>query len=227
MASFFDGKVSRGKFLITAGICLTLISPAFAHIDRDPPIIQPGAPGQPSRELSVEESLELGQSYFTEADVAFMQDMIIHHGQAVDMGDLIEARTSHAGIILAGERISLSQTTEIEMMEVWLSRRGQALAREGGHHHGMDHGDMSDMPVMTGMLSPAQMAELAAAEGAGFDALYLSGMILHHQGALDMVAALLSQPGAGEDPELSEFLASIIADQSAEITRMQSMLAGL
>jgi len=226
MVNSFDGKISRRGCVIIAGLFLAMASPAFAHMEIDPPIFQPGAPGQPARELTVEESLDLGQSHFIEADVAFMQDMIIHHGQAVDMGDLIAARTDHAGIHLAGERISLSQTTEIEWMRTWLERRGQQTARPGGHHHAMGH-DMADMPVMTGMLSPAQMIELAASQGVEFDRLYLSGMILHHQGALDMVETLLTEPGAGEDPELSEFLGSIIADQSAEITRMRAMLAGL
>ena len=83
------------------------------------------------------------------------------------------------------------------------------------------------IPLMPGMLSPAQMEALAASQGRMFDQLFLEGMILHHQGAIDMVDALLADPAAGQDPRLSEFLSHVIADQSAEILRMGSMLAEL
>jgi len=77
------------------------------------------------------------------------------------------------------------------------------------------------------MLSPAQMDALADASGAHFDRLFLEGMIHHHQGAVDMVSALLSQPGAGEETALSEFLTHVVADQSAEILRMRNMLSAM
>jgi len=80
---------------------------------------------------------------------------------------------------------------------------------------------------MPGMLSPAQMAALAAASGPAFDRLFLTGMIQHHRGALDMVDALLARPGAAEDPLLSDFTTSVVADQSTEILRMQSILSDL
>ncbi len=87
--------------------------------------------------------------------------------------------------------------------------------------------DPYNTPLMHGMLSPAQMDALAEARGASFDRLFLEGMIHHHQGAVDMVSALLSQPGAGEETALSEFLTHVVADQSAEILRMRNMLSAM
>jgi uncharacterized protein (DUF305 family) len=133
---------------------------------------------------------------------------------------------------LLGRRIALGQAAEIALMRDWLLARGQSTAMPA--MAGMDHSahaDMtmppSDTPVMPGMLSPAQMQALADARGPAFDRLFLQGMIQHHQGALAMVDALLAQPGAAEDPLLSDFATSVVADQSTEILRMQSLLSDL
>ena len=205
-----------------------------------PPIFQPGAPGEETRRLTPEESVALGQSRYTAADVRFMQHMIVHHSQAVEMNALIADRSTHEGVRLMGARIAASQISEIGMMRTWLERRGESP--EMSDMSGMDHSAMADIadephaghdmppsetPLMAGMLSPAQMARLADAEGDAFDRLFLTGMIHHHQGAIDMVEALRAEPGAGEDPELSQFLSDIVADQSAEIARMRALLAGL
>jgi uncharacterized protein (DUF305 family) len=223
-------KSAVGPRLALAGLLLLLATSAAAA---QPPLVQPGAPGEPARQLSAEESVALGQSRYTADDVRFMQHMIVHHAQAVEMGALIPERTETPAVRLMGDRIARSQDSEIAMMRTWLTRRGEstemAMADHGGHgsHHGPMHGGPpSDTPVMPGMLSPAQMVELAAASGAEFDRLFLTGMIQHHQGALDMVDALLDQPGAGEDPELAEFLLAVQADQAAEIARMRSLLEG-
>jgi uncharacterized protein (DUF305 family) len=202
------------------GLVLAITSASAAQ---SAPIFQPGAPGEPSREITRERSIELGRSHYVPADARFMQHMIVHHAQAVDMGALIEARTEHRGIRLLGERIALSQEAEIAMMRTWLTRRNEPTEMPG---HGAHHGAADpSMPIMPGMLSLAQMSALAAAEGEAFERLYLIGMIEHHQGAIDMVDRLLAEPGAGEDPELSDFLTAIIADQTTEISRMHSMLA--
>lgn len=228
-----------------------------------PPIVNPGAPGAPSRTITADESVALSRTGHTASDVRFMQHMIVHHAQAVEMGELIEARTDHRGVTLIGFRIALTQASEMDMMSRWLQERGEPIEDENLHHgdhghhggdgmhggshdthsghddhsghamHGDDH-DMSDEPVdpreiplMPGMLSPAQMERLAAAEGTEFDRQFLEGMIVHHQGAIDMVEGLLAVPGSGEDPQLSEFLSHVIADQSAEILRMRNMLSEL
>ncbi len=212
---------------LLAGLALVAPAAALAQPTATAPIYQPGAPGMPGRDLTAEQSLALGRSHYTPADARFMQHMIVHHGQAVEMGALIEARTRNRGIRLLGHRIALSQTAEIAMMQTWLTRRGEPIDMpgHGGHHPPGDGLAPSATPLMPGMLSPAQMAELAAAVGGAFDALFLRGMIEHHQGAIGMVEALLREPGAGEDPEISEFLNAIIADQSMEIVRMRTMLA--
>ena len=201
-----------------------------------PPIFNPGAPGAPSREISASEAVDLGRTSFTADDVAFMQHMIVHHGQAVEMVELLRTRGVHPTVRRLGQRISLSQEAEIALMRGWLSDRGQPLEMPGmgGGHAGMYHAahaghamPASDTPVMAGMLSPAQMQALAAARGPAFDRLFLEGMIRHHQGALDMVDALLANPDAAEDTTLSDFTTSVVADQSAEILRMQSLLSDL
>jgi uncharacterized protein (DUF305 family) len=222
------------KLLALSGI---LIAPGSAHAatayqDNQSPIVKPGAPGKPGKRITPAESVALSESPYTDADVSFMQNMIVHHSQAVDMGVLIPDRSDHKGVRLMGHRIAITQSSEIEMMRTWLRRRGQELeAPEGhSHHHGGHRASGAsgdDVPIMTGMLSAKQMRELAATKGREFDRLFLSGMILHHQGALDMVENLLVEEGAGEDAEMSEFLASIVADQSTEILRMQAMLSEL
>jgi uncharacterized protein (DUF305 family) len=199
-----------------------------------PPIFQPGAPGAPSRAISAERAVELGRTTFTADDVRFMQHMVVHHGQAVEMVELLRTRGADPTVRRLGERIALSQEAEIALMRGWLSDRGQPEtspdlhAGHGAHAgHAMPGMAPSDTPVMPGMLSPAQMQALASAEGAAFDRLFLEGMIQHHQGALDMVADLLARPDAAEDPLLSDFATSVVADQSAEILRMQSALSEL
>ncbi|WP_439477716.1 DUF305 domain-containing protein [Brevundimonas sp.] len=201
-----------------------------------PPIFNPGAPGAPSRVISAREAAELGRSSFTGDDVAFMQHMIVHHAQAVEMVELLQTRGAHPTVRLLGQRISLSQEAEMALMRDWLNDRGQPLEMPGmgGGHAGIDHSahaghamPPSDTPIMAGMLSPAQMQALAAASGPAFDRLFLEGMIRHHQGALDMVDALMVQPGAAEDTMLSDFATSVVGDQSAEILRMQSLLSDL
>lgn len=218
-----------------AGLLMSGLIAAAAG-PQTPPIFNPGAPGAPSRVITAAEAVELGRTTFTDDDVAFMQHMIVHHGQAVEMVELLQTRGADPAVRRLGRRIALSQESEITLMRDWLTQRGRPLEMPGmsGGHAGMDHAGHaghamppSDAPVMEGMLSPAQMQALAAASGPAFDRLFLEGMIRHHQGALDMVAALMSRPGAAQDTTLSDFAASVVADQSAEILRMQSLLSNL
>lgn len=204
-----------------------LIAGLVGGSPQTPPIFNPGAPGAAPRVISVDEAVALSRSGHVEADVRFMQHMLVHHAQAVEMVELLKSRGASPVVKRLGERIAQSQEAEMELMQEWLMGRGLPLAAPDPHagHHG--HAADPDAPVMPGMLSPAQMAELAAAEGAEFDRLFLQGMIRHHQGALDMVEALLAEPDTAEDPMLSDFASSVTADQSAEILRMQSILSEL
>ena len=218
--------------IVAAGLIAT---PAMAQ--QTPPIFQPGAPGAAPRVITAAEAVDLSRTTYTPGDVAFMQHMIVHHAQAVEMVALLRAQGSDPTVRLMGERIALSQEAEMALMRDWLTQRGQPLEMPGMGHAGMDHSahmnhagmamPASDTPVMPGMLSPRQMQTLAAARGTEFDRLFLEGMIQHHKGALDMVEGLLNQPGSAEDPMLSDFTTSVVGDQSMEILRMQSILSDL
>jgi uncharacterized protein (DUF305 family) len=180
------------------------------------PIVQPGAPGQPSKIVSAA-SLAKSPRGPAPADTSFMQGMIHHHAQAVDMTDLLRTRTRTKDLQALAKRISISQTDEIKFMKQWLEERGKPA---------MDHSQMVDgkMPLMPGMLTAQQMQALAKSSGPAFDHLFLTGMIQHHQGALDMVKDLFDTPGAGQDSTLFDFATDIDNTQRAEIKIMQSML---
>ena len=182
--------------------------------------VQPGAPGEATRVLTVEEAASLESITHTEADVRFMQGMIPHHAQALEMAALIAERTDHEGLRLLGRRIEISQRDEIAWMTRWLERRGETAPMMGtGHAHGLGEGEL-----MPGMLSREEMDALAAARGSEFDRLFLEGMIKHHQGALMMVAELFDSPGGGQETEIFRFAADVDADQDMEILRMSDML---
>jgi uncharacterized protein (DUF305 family) len=180
-------------------------------------IVQPGAPGESSRVIAATAAADLSRVAYTPADVRFMQGMIAHHTQAVDMVDLIDSRTARDEIRMLGRRIAASQVDEINLMQDWLKSRGQDAP--GAHTHG-GH----DSALMPGMLTPEEMARLAAARGAEFDRLFLEGMIKHHGGALTMVEQLFSSPGAGQEVEMFTFASDVDADQRIEIDRMAAML---
>ncbi len=186
-----------------------------------PPIVQPGAPGESTRETTAAQSLDVSGVQHTEADVRFVQGMIGHHAQALEMTMLLRSRTMRDDMRLLARRIDDSQNDEIMFMRGWLAARGAAgdAAAEGGAH--AHHGGGALMP---GMLTPDQMQALAAASGAAFDRLFLESMIKHHEGALTMVAELFATPGAAQEPELFAFASDVDADQRIEIRRMSAML---
>lgn len=163
----------------------------------------------------------------TAADIRFMQDMIGHHQQAVEMTALVASRTRRPQIRMLAERIAVSQTDELSLMRQWLKVRGgvadSAMAhRMPGTSTHVGH-DMSGMPEMPGMLSRRDMVALRAARGARFDQLFLSGMIRHHEGALTMVERLLATSGAAQESSINRFVTDVDADQRAEILRMRLM----
>jgi uncharacterized protein (DUF305 family) len=187
---------------------------------RTPVVVQPGAPGQPTRTLP--ESTRATLPPTSAKDVEFMQGMIMHHAQAVEMTALIESRTEHKDLRLLGARISHSQSEEIRFMKRWLEARGEPISLPMPEMPGMD---MSQQPMlMPGMLTPKQMEALKRAKGAEFDQLFLTGMIQHHNGALIMVKDLFDTAGSGQDAELFNFTTDIDSGQRAEIRIMQNML---
>ena len=185
-----------------------------------PPILQPGRPGEPTRAIAVEQAVDLSRVQFTAADVQFMQGMIGHHAQAVEMVALLPSRSGREGMRLLGLRIDVSQADEIKMMQRWLEVRGQALPDPHAHHA---HGAM----LMPGMLTAEEMDRLTKVKGDEFDRLFLQGMIKHHEGALTMVRDLFSVGGAGQESEMFAFAADVDADQRMEIERMGAMLREL
>jgi uncharacterized protein (DUF305 family) len=201
------------------------------------PIVQPGAPGQSSKTLAAS-TVVLTPRAPLEADISFMQGMIHHHAQAVEMVDLLRTRSRNKKLQALGNRISISQTDEMKYMKLWLEDRGQPVPMAHGEmdHSTMSHDmkghdmkamagmNMSSMPMMPGMLTPRQMEELTKASGPAFDRLFLTGMIQHHTGALIMVEDLFDTAGAGQDNVLYDFATDVDNTQRAEIEIMKSML---
>jgi uncharacterized protein (DUF305 family) len=181
-----------------------------------PQIVQPGAPGQSSQVIGAAAATDLSKVQFTPADVKFMQGMIGHHAQAVEMVALVPSRTEREDMKMLAKRIDVSQADEINMMKRWLADRRQAEPDPHAHH-------MPGM-LMPGMLTAEEMTRLAAAKGAEFDRLFLEGMIKHHEGALTMVRDLFATPGAGQESDIFAFASDVDADQRMEIDRMRGML---
>jgi uncharacterized protein (DUF305 family) len=197
------------------------------------PIVQPGAPGQNSKTLSAAAIASAPRPGPLKADITFMQGMIMHHSQAIEMTNLMPARTHNKALLEFGKRISISQGDEIKWMQKWLEARGQpaTMAMDPMPMAGMGNMNMGNMKMapapmmMPGMLTPAQMKALAAASGPKFDNLFLTGMIQHHTGALTMVGDLFAQGGAEQDNQMYDFATDIDNTQSAEIKIMQGMLS--
>jgi uncharacterized protein (DUF305 family) len=186
-----------------------------------PVVVQPGAPGKPSKTLPP--STKGAVPPLSRADVDFIQGMIMHHAQAVEMTALIPSHTENKDVRSLGARISSSQSDEIKFMQRWLAARGEPTSMA---MPGMPDMDKSGKPtaLMPGMLSPEQMEALRKAKAAEFDHLFLTGMIQHHNGALIMVKDLFDTAGAGQDAELFNFATDVDSGQRAEIKIMQAML---
>jgi uncharacterized protein (DUF305 family) len=185
-----------------------------------PVVVQPGAPGKPTRTLPPSTRATLPPP--SPADVQFMQGMIVHHAQAIEMTALIESRTDNKDLRSFGARIDRSQSDEIKFMKRWLAARGEPISPAMSHMPGMDMSSHS--MLMPGMLTPKQMQALKKAKAAEFDRLFLTGMIQHHGGALKMVKDLFDTAGAGQDAELFNFTTDVDSGQRAEIRIMQTML---
>jgi uncharacterized protein (DUF305 family) len=222
------------RFLLFT-VALLSLTPVTASCQQTKPpvdgvsIVQPGAPGQSNKTLTPETASAPPRKP-SDADVKFMQGMIMHHSQAVEMTELLRTRSHDPEVQALGKRISISQTDEMRFMREWLTERGEPISEHasmdmaGMDMAGMDHMDMGAMPMMPGMLTKEQMKALAAATGPPFDHLFLTGMIQHHTGALTMVKDLFLVPGAGQDPRLFDFASDVDNTQQAEIDIMRHML---
>jgi uncharacterized protein (DUF305 family) len=225
---------------LAAALCvLAMLGTAACSGDDDRPevdgtIVQPGKPGEDSRTL--DEAPEVEPADANDADIAFAQMMVPHHAQALEMAAFAPRAGGGADVRTFAERIAAAQKPEIVLMASWLTKRGQdaptaeqiekgelgPLSMDAHEHHGSgSHASMEDMP---GMASEADLERLSKARGAAFDKLFLELMIMHHQGAIEMVDEVLAK---GSDLELNELAAGIGADQAAEADRMRQMLEAM
>ena len=193
----------------------------------EPPIIQPGPPGKPSKILDAEKATNIANTSYIEADVDFLQGMIIHHEQAIVMSEMADERTNNKSIIDLAKRIDVSQKDEINFMESWLKDRDEFKQEEHKDSHDHHSHGMHSHVNMVGMASPKQLNDLSNSDSTNFDRLFLKLMISHHDGALEMVEELKKYPGNTYDPILNEFVSDLINDQGVEIERMNTLLTDL
>jgi uncharacterized protein (DUF305 family) len=185
-----------------------------------PRSVQPGAPGEEGRELTDEELAGIETPEHTPEDTVFVQDMILHHAQALEMTALVDERTDRRDLPVLAERITVSQESETERLEEWLTERDEQVPDDDARQ---DHAQHAAVP---GMATPEDLDRLEQAEGATFDRLFLELMIAHHAGAVTMVEELYAA-GGGIEPAADGIARDIEADQAIEITRMQDLLLTL
>ena len=190
-----------------------------------PPIIQPGAPGEPSKKLDAEAATDIANTSYIKADVKFLQGMIVHHEQAIIMSEMANQRTNNKTILDLAKRIDVSQKDEINFMESWLKQRNEYADNSHSDHHMHESHHMH--MNMVGMATPKQLNNLSNSKSTDFDRLFLQLMITHHDGALEMVEELKKYPGNAYDPILNEFVSDLVNDQGIEIERMNGILVGL
>jgi uncharacterized protein (DUF305 family) len=151
-----------------------------------------------------------------DADVAFAQMMIVHHRDAIEMAEMAPERSADPEVLALAGAIAAAQGPEIDVMTGWLQDWGAEVPVDGSPMQPMEHGD-----VMPGAMSDAQMAQLEASDGEAFDAAFLTLMIGHHQGAIDMAQDEIID---GADPAALDLAQAIATAQAAEITQMEQML---
>ena len=154
---------------------------------------------------------------YTEADVRFMQGMIAHHAQAIYMSRMAASHGASPRLQKFATKIDQSQRAEIHLMQGWLRANGQFAPDTSAWRHMM----------MPGMLTAEQLRMLDTAQGVDFDRKFLTLMIQHHRGALQMVHDLLANPRAAQDVDVSVFANDVDTVQTAEIGVMLRMLNAL
>ena len=219
-------KVFRGSrgFIFVLALMSQLVLAVENH---SPTIIQPGAPGESSKNLDPKMASNIADTSYIKADVDFLQGMIVHHEQAIVMAAMARKRTNNKTIVDLAKRIDVSQEDEINFMESWLAERNEKIGGKRKFHH-MDSGMHGHEHMqMVGMASPQQLKDLSKSKSTDFDRLFLQLMIAHHDGALEMVKELKKFSGSAYDPILNEFIADLVNDQGVEIERMNIIAVGL
>lgn len=226
----------RMAAVLATGLVLAGMSACSGSANDDRPevdgaVVQPGRPGEKSATLDEAPRIEAPGA--NDADIAFAQMMIPHHAQALAMSELAEKAGASPAVQTLADRIDGAQRPEIVFMAGWLTDRGQdaptaddiksgdmAMMAQGHGSHGSHVMAPGEMP---GMATEAELDRLADARGAAFDRLYLTLMIRHHRGAIEMASDVLR---GGSEQQINELASGIAADQGAEIDRMQDLLAG-
>ena len=208
----------RGSALALAGVALFLLLVTAPPARAQNPM--PGMAGMkdmPGMDMGLPPVKIPPGADYTVTDVRFMQGMIAHHGQAVYMASLAAPHGASDRLVKFAQKIAQSQIAEIGLMQGWLRANGQFAPDSSAWHHMM----------MPGMLTADQLKQLDAAHGQEFDRLFLTFMIQHHEGALQMVKDLFATPLAGQDVDVSVFANDVHTVQTAEIGIMQRMLSTL
>jgi len=202
------GGLLAGAALVLAGCSGDDATPSATYT-ASAQVIQPGRPGEPATTVAPGgTATRPPRPGFNAADVAFVRDMIRHHGQALELAGLAPDRAADARVLALASRISAAQRPEVDVLREWLTSRRQLLVDP-------DHADGTH--AMPGMATPAQIEQLAGARGAAFDRLFLTLMVEHHRGAVSMASTVAT---SGTDPLVQELAAEIGSSQTAEIGRM-------
>ncbi|MFE9884840.1 DUF305 domain-containing protein [Streptomyces scopuliridis] len=174
-----------------------------------------GDNGSPSSAASTSASAPASAagSAHNAADVSFAQGMIPHHRQAVEMADLAATRASSAEVKKLAAEIKKAQDPEIKTLSGWLTSWDAQVPTQGS----MDHTGHS----MPGMMGDSDMSTLEKASGPAFDTAFLKLMVKHHEGAVEMAR---TEKSDGADQSAKDMADAIITSQSAEITRMNTLL---
>lgn len=177
------------------------------------PVIVPGKPGEEASTIPPGAATQQPEEGPNDADIAFVRDMVVHHGQAVELADLAPDRAQRADVKGLADRIADVQRPEIDVLNRWLEQHDLDKVDPGGH--GAAHAGMP------GMATDEQVQALREARGAAFDSMFLRLMVAHHQGALTMVEDVRKR---GVNVRVQEIADDVAVTQSDEIHRMRRML---
>lgn len=178
--------------------------------------LQPGMPGEPASTGAA----EVPEVEVSHADIAFMQMMVPHHAQAIEMAELAEHHAVDPQVRRLAGRIKAAQGPEITFMAAWLDRQGVEVPSAADDPDEFDH-SAHGHSTMPGMLTEAEMRRLATARGRAFDRRFLRAMVRHHAGAVEMAATVAEE---GSDLTVSEVAAEVSVTQNTEIAMMREML---
>lgn len=206
-------RINRTKYTVTAAAAVAMLAIAGCS-DNGHEMSDMPSTSVTRSETAITES---ESAAFNDADSTFLQMMYPHHEQAVEMAAMVDGHTTNQEVIDLATAIEAAQGPEMEQMTTLLARAGQPAPDSGAGH--MDHGSGR----MSGMMSEEQMTELGGKNGAEFDTMWLTMMIDHHEGAVDMAETELSD---GQNPETKNMATAIIDAQQSEITTMQDLLQG-